>query len=212
MADLPNVNRLVFDLSFLQDALNELPPYMRNKENLVKILTIITNRMDTCQKEAVKMAQLRFVDTASGKILDDIAASLFINRSAQDDESLKGAIKLRALSQDSEGTRDEIVKLLSIISGGAQVKVFKGTNNYVEVVFSAECLNVSEVKVSLQDLFPINTNLVIGDVITGLNPFSVGSVHGGTSSKVGTLGSVHDSWSERTQSTAVMVISDERDL
>lgn len=215
MADkLPNSNRVVFDLTFVQDAFDELPFYMQQKENFVKLQNVISGRFNKCQTEAIKMAYLRFLDNAEGVVLDSIASRLFIERSGQDDDSLKGAIKLRALSQDSEGTRGQIVNLLKVISGGDYVKVFKGPKNYVEVVFPSECLNTSEVKVSLSDLFPINTNLIIGDSITGLNVFGVGSVHdpSGTTSKISPLGSIHDALSEREQTTSVMIISDERDL
>lgn len=205
-----NVNRVVFDLDFVQDAFNDLPFEQRNKENLVKMLIVFANRFDTLQKESIKMAYNRFIDIAAGPILEGVANRLFIERANQSDTALRGAIKLHALKQDSEGTRDQIVNILQIISGSESIEVVKRPNKYVEVVFPNECLSLIDIKIELEDLFPVDTNLVLGDVVTGEDPFGFYSV-GDTviEDGLGVFGSTADSTTIKSNSIPVIVISNE---
>ncbi|CAM0107291.1 baseplate protein [Vibrio phage 5P1c] len=207
---LPNVNRVVYDMSFVQDAFNLLPYEQQTKENLVKMLIVFSERWNKVQNEAITLAYSRFVDNASGEMLTGLASRFFIERGGQDDQSLRGAIKLRALRQDNEGTRDQIVNILQIISGSNSVEVFKGPNKYVEVVFPAECLSLKDIRVEIEDLFPTDTNLVVGDVITGQPPLGMYSVGDTEVEKgLGVLGSTSDPSSVKSNNVPVLVISTE---
>lgn len=210
---LNNVNRVVYDMTFIEDAFNLLPYEQRNKENLVKMLLVFAKRWDNVQNAAINLAYGRFLDNATGEMLDGIASRMFIERGGQSDQSLRGAIKLRALRQDNEGTRDQIVNILQIISGSNSVEVFKGENNYIEVVFPQECLSLKDIKVDIAELFPVNTNLVVGDIITGEDAFGFYSV-GDTEYEehIGFFGSVTDSNSVKNNSISPIVISTERNI
>lgn len=208
---MENVNRIVQDLSFVEDAFNLLPPEQRNKENLVKMLLVFANRWGKVQRAAITLAYGKFVDNAKGELLDTIASRLFIRRGGQDDTSLRGAIKLRALTQDNEGTRDEIVKLLEIVTGSSTIEVIKGADRYVEVVAPFECLDIKELKIEISDIFPVDTRLVVGDMVTGQPAFgcySLGDTE--TLDSIGVLGSVNDSASEVSNNTPVIIVSNER--
>lgn len=209
---LNNVNRVVYDMAFVEDAFNLLPYEQRNKENLVKMLLVFAKRWDNVQNAAINLAYGRFLDNAVGEMLDGIASRMFIERGGQSDQSLRGAIKLRALRQDNEGTRDQIVNILQIISGSNSVNIFKGENGYVEVVFPQECLSLKDIKVDIEGLFPVNTNLVVGNVTTGVAPFGTKSISNPNdpNNKKGTLSSRNASPIDYHNSVATKVISTER--
>lgn len=216
MSDLPSANRFVYDFDFLEDAYNELPYHMQQKSNLVKMLLVFANRLDKVQQEAVNIGYYRFIDNAEGVVLDAIADRLFVDRVNQSDQSLKAAIKLRALSQDSEGTREDIYKMFDIISNGQPVKIYKGGKKYIEVTFPTDCLDVSQIKLNLSDLFPVNANVAIGSNVTGSLIFGGGSVFDEDTDDelpylIGQTASVFDSASDYDQKLATLVVSDERD-
>jgi hypothetical protein len=188
---LPSSNRLVFDLTFVEDSFNEMEGFMQQKENLMRFLLVASRRFSHVQDSAIQLAYVRLVENAEGQFLTDLAARLGIPRGDQNDNQLQAYIKFRALSQASEGTRTDIVKLLQIVSGGEYVKIFKGGNNYVEVTFASECLNLAAIGGDLEDLFPVNTNLLMTNIITGTKPMGVGWDDGGVitkSDKIGVLG------------------------
>lgn len=210
--ELSNVNRVVYDLSFVEDAFNLLPPEQRNKENLVKMLIVFSNRWNKVQTAAINLAYGRFIDNAVGDMLEAVASRMFIERGGQDDQSLRGAIKLRALRQDNEGTRDQIVNILQIISGSSSVDIFKGVNNYIEVIFPQECLSLKDIKIEIEDLFPVNTNLVVGNIVTGRTPFGTKSktnLNNPNNSK-GTLSGRNSAPIDFNNNIATKVISTER--
>ncbi|AGH32063.1 baseplate protein [Vibrio phage PWH3a-P1] len=209
---LPDSNRLKFNITFTQDGLSELPWVQTQRENFYKLARLIVNRLDNIQNQTVALAYSRILDLAEGDMLDIIASHYFIEREGKDDEDLKSAIKLYALRQNTEPTRTEIVNILNILTDDGFVKIYKGVNNYIEVVISVDCLSIQSLSDQLQDLFPINTNLKVASVPVGIKPFGVGSVYSTASDKIGTLGSVHDPVIDRQNVAAVTVINDERDL
>lgn len=212
MEDLQSVNRIVFDLDFVEDAFNELPYHMQQKENLVKLLIVAAKRQFSHNNEIIKLAYSMFLDNAEGFLLESIADRLFIPRLSNETNALRSAIKFRALRQDSEATRDDIVKLIQIIADDNNVKLYKNNSKYVELVFSLECLNASNTSITIPDLFPINSNLVVGDVLIGKTPFGVGSIYDTPPDNIGKLESIHTPPIDINQYISVVVYSDERNL
>jgi hypothetical protein len=209
---IQDVNRVVFDLSFVTDGLKELPYDQLQKENYVKLLSILLNRLEACQNEAIKLAYLRFLDNAYGDMLDSIASRFFINRGDKSDEDLKASIKLFALRQVNQGTRADIINILKVLTANGFVKIYKGLDNYIEVCISIDCVNVSEIKSEIEAIFPVNTNLKLCSVPIVARPFGVRSEHSSRTneeSKVGALGSIHDSPTGWNNIAAVTHVDDE---
>ena len=183
-------NRVVFDLTFTEDAFNDLP-YGQRLDNLVKLLVVISNRFDLAQRQVIAMAYQRFLDNAEGNMLDGVASRFFIERQGKSDEEMKAAIKLFSLRQDSEVTRTDVVRLLKIIVGeGAPLNIYKGPNNYLQVAVSTECLDLTKIRLDLEELFPINTNLELLKINSIRKPFGLGSalLPSINSDKIGLLG------------------------
>lgn len=207
-----NVNRLVFNLSFVEDGLKELPFDQQQKQNYTKLLEILIKRLDVCQTEAVKLAYLRFLDNAYGDMLDSIASRFFIQRGDKGDEELRASIKLYALRQVNKGTRGEIVNILNILTDNGFVKIYKGENNYIEVCISVDCLNIKEVRSEIEVLFPINTNLKLCSVPIVAKPFGVVSIHSTKpveDYKIGLLGTIHDPVTQPSNFPSVTLVNDE---
>lgn len=204
-------NRLVYDLTFSEDSFNDIPYDLRT-DNFVKLNLLVSDRFDKVQSEAISLAYSRLLDNAEGQMVDDIASRFFIDRQGKSDAEVKAAIQLFALRQDSEATRSTIVNLLQIIAGdGGYVKIYKGPNNYIQAAVSTDCLDLTKIKVDLEGLFPINTNLTFIKTNVANKPFGLGSrlVPENNSSKIGALGT-------RTQPlasdnyAAVTIINNER--
>lgn len=206
-----NVNRVVYDLSFVEDGINELPYDQRQKINYTKLLSVVLKRVDNCQKEAIKLAYLRFLDNAVGDMLDGIAANFFIERRDKTDADLRASIKLFALRQISSGTREDIYKILRVLTTNGFVKIYKGEDNYIEVCLAIDCVSLRELKEEVRILFPINTNLRLCEIPIIGRPFGVGSNHSTRTleeMKIGVLGSNHTTNIVRNL-TAVTHINDE---
>lgn len=167
---LPNVDRIVKDVSFNEDAFNQLTYEQKLKTNLVKILLSFTERYNKLQLLCINLINGTLLDKAAGPQLDGIAKRLNIQRGNASDDQLRDLIKLHAVKQTNSGTRDEIVNIIRVLTGTDYVKIVKRPNNYVEVTFSFECLDPSTAKQQIQDLFPINTNLVVMNKVTGFKP------------------------------------------
>lgn len=204
-------NRLKFNTSFVEDGLSELPYKQSQRENFYKLAEMLVKRLDKVQNSVVALAYSRFLDLAEGELLDFIASHYFIERNGKSDDSLRSSIKLYALRQTTEPTRSDIVGILKSLTDNGFVKIYKGKNNYIEVVISVDCLTVQDLVDELSDLFPINTNLVVGSVPTGSKPFGVVSIHSNKTPKVGALSSIHNGVINRKNVTAVTIINDERD-
>lgn len=203
-------NRVVFDLTFTEDAYNDLP-YDQRLDNLVKLLVVISDRFDLAQRQTIAMAYQRLLDNAEGDMVDSIASRFFIDRQGKSDEEMKAAIKLFSLRQDSEGTRSEVVRLINVIAGdGGYVNIYKGPNNYLQVAVSTDCLDLTKVKVDLEGLFPINTNLEFLKTNVIRKPFGLGSslLPSINSDKMGLLGTSTDP-NDDSNYMAVTIISNE---
>lgn len=204
-------NRVVFDLTFTEDAYNDLP-YDQRLDNLVKLLVVIGERFDLAQRQTIAMAYQRLLDNAEGDMVDSVASRFFIDRQGKSDEEMKAAIKLFSLRQDSEGTRSEVVRLLQVIAGDSEyLNIYKGPNNYLQVAVSTDCLDLTKIRVDLEGLFPINTNLTFLKTNIIRKPFGLGSRLDNTlnASRIGVLGTRTDAYDDSNY-TAVTIINNER--
>lgn len=210
--ELEDANRLKFNLSFSEDGLSELPYIQLNRENFRKLAELIVKRFDDAQNAAVSLAYARFLDLAEGDMLDKIASHYFIERGEKSDSTLRSAIKIFALRQNTEPTRPEIVKILNVLTDSGFVKIYKGINNYIEVVLSIDCVPMKDLSAEIEGLFPINTNLKLCSVPVGRKPFGVIGLYDQTpSSKIGKLGGVYDPIINQNNVTTVTILDNERD-
>jgi len=209
--ELKDANRLKFNLSFSEDGLSELPYVQIQRENFRKLAELIVKRFDDAQNAAVSLAYARFLDLAEGDMLDKIASHYFIERGEKSDSTLRSAIKIFALRQNTEPTRPEIVKILNVLTDSGFVKIYKGAKNYIEVVLSIDCVPMKDLASEIEGLFPINTNLKLCSVPVGRKPFGViGLYDKNPSPKIGKLGGVYDSLIHQNNVATVTILDNER--
>ena len=210
--ELKDANRLKFNLSFSEDGLSELPYIQIQRENFRKLAELIVKRFDDAQNAAVSLAYARFLDIAEGEMLDKIASHYFIERNGKTDRTLRSAIKIFALRQNTEPTRPEIVKILNVLTDSGFVKIYKGTNNYIEVVLSIDCVPMKDLASEIEGLFPINTNLKLCSVPVGKKPFGViGLYDKNPSNKIGKVDGVYDAIIHQNNVATVTILDNERD-
>ncbi|AUR86385.1 hypothetical protein NVP1084O_178 [Vibrio phage 1.084.O._10N.261.49.F5] len=210
---LPSVNRVVVDTTFVEDAYNDIP-WDQRLPDLMKMLVVISDKFNKVQIEAVKIAYARFLDNATGDMLGGVASRFFIKREGRDDNTLRAAIKLHAVRQDSEGTREDIVRILQILAGeGGLVGINKLPKGGIQTIISIDCLNLSELTVDIESIFPVNTNLQFLSYKTiNINhkPFGFRSIHylndPSKEDKVGAFQSLHKVKSEGGNRFGVIAI------
>lgn len=206
-----NVNRVVYDTTYIQDAIEEMPFKQREKENIMIFLSVIAARFEKINRNTITMTYSKFLDNAVGDILEGLAFRFNIPRGGKTDEELRTAIKLHALKQDMEGTRDEIVKLLRVILQGDRLEIRKSANNQVEILASTVCIGLYRLREELEDIFPINAQLRFGIIPVGRKPMGTVSIHNTSpeNSRVGKLSSVHTPYTESQNSLPVLLIYSE---
>lgn len=205
-----NVNRVVYDLTFTQDALKEIPEDLRTA-NYMKLLEIFVKHWDEIQISATSMAYARLLSNATGDMLDKISSWFFIDRNNMTDTELKASLQLYAFRLASTTNRSDIYTLMKILAGGGFVNIYKNSKNRVEVCIGSDCLDITNLSIKLEDIFPVNTNLQISTATLIGTPFGVNSVHDtDEDTQVGALGSIHDTY-YYTNTASVILLDNERD-
>lgn len=194
---LQPANHIYPDPDFITDGVLELPAFLREKENYTKLVEWYCARWDNLDKEVVKLAYLRLLENASGKILDDLGERIGLERHNQSDVEYKALIKLRSFRQTVGDSRKDIVTLLKILFFGETPFITKGSNNFIEVIIPENCLADEDVANQLEDMFPINVNLWVTqtdadpfyliDEKTGIQPTGTGGLSDDKESTVESL-------------------------
>lgn len=208
-----NVNRVVLNSTFTLDGLNELNDFQKNRENYVKLLELVVSRLDNLQIEFFKGVYFRFLDNAYGEILDDIASKLFIERGGKSDEGLRASIKLFCVRQNSEPTRPEVVNILNVLTNNGYFVINRGEKGYISVTLSVDCFTPKDLADEMRKIFPIDSNLRVSTTPVGRKAFGVKSRFNSTPTedlKIGALSSRFSPLSQKNNSAAVTIISDER--
>ena len=167
---LTPANHILPDVNFVEDGVKELPQFLQTKENYAKLIRWYCTRWDTLDKEIIKVAYLRLLENAGGKILDVLGERIGIFRHNQTDVEYKALIKLRSFRQTVGDSRADIVTLMKILFFGENPFITKrlytgisgeinNSNSFIEVIIPINCLSDTDVSQQLEDMFPINTNL-----------------------------------------------------
>lgn len=200
-----NANRLVYDLTFTQDALKEIPYDLRTI-NYMKFLEVFVKRWDRVQISAVSLAYARLLSNATGEMLDYIASWFFIERDNMTDDELKASLQLYALRLSSTTNRDDIYTLMKILAGGGFVNIYKNYSGRIEVCLGSDCLDISNISVDIEDIFPVNTNLQITTAPLFGTPFGVTSVYATEpSTQIGALGSAFDEYTRNNTVPTILI-------
>lgn len=147
---------------FASDGVALLPMQFYNKDNITNLTNIACSRLQDMHNRIVDLATKRLLDSANGEQLDEIGRQMNIYRlQEQTDEQFRSMIYMFIYAQVSECTRDEIVALLRLFTGGQAVWLYRGFGSVVDVIIYSWCIGTQDFADVLASLFPINTDLRI---------------------------------------------------
>ena len=162
MADDPNnggVDFVEYDETFIEDRLSRVLPIFQDKENYLKLLTIVYERMSDFNKLLIDYAKGTTLQNAIGAQLDEIGLRLGVRRTTDNDDDYRTRIRLAAVGQSSTVVRDSIVEIIETYTGDTQPYIYRRVPHYVDVMINVDCLPDGSTLDFLAQFFPLNTNL-----------------------------------------------------
>lgn len=160
MSDIANIEYRTGDDSVINASLSLLPWQFNNKENIVKLMTVVAVMKQKIDDVVIDLAKYRLIDTAYGIQLDNVGYELGVYRQGSSDDEFRTVLKIRAFRRTSQGTRPDIVSLLARIVGTSQedIDVYVGNNKTVDVSFIDSCGSLIGTTEELNKMFPVITN------------------------------------------------------
>lgn len=153
-----DVNLVKINPGFVQEALDEVPSWLKDKPNWNKFLEIYAERWEFIDQTLVQLAWGRLLAVATGQALDNIGAEFGLTRGDMNDVQFRSFIGLKVYQGTSTGTRPNIEKILELLTGFTP-RIYKGNLYYVQVIVSDICLDPTSSGQQIEDLFPVMTNL-----------------------------------------------------
>lgn len=161
MADtLKDVNHIHILPEFVQEGIDYLPgDFLKQKENLVKFLSIYLNRLQQIDQMLVDLAEGRLLMNAAYMNLDEIGKQLGVDRNGMNDDSYRAQITILLASASKHGTRPEIIQTLSQIFGDGNFTTWKGENYRVDLHVLSTCFRLEDLLPEILDMLPLPTHL-----------------------------------------------------
>jgi hypothetical protein len=146
-------------------ALDSLISQFKGKENIEKLVKIFSKEAQLLEDVVYQLLELRYLNNATGDQLDQIGKRLGIIRTSHSDEIFRTSIKVKALSKRNEGTTENVLELLRLISGDPNVSVYNFEPYGVVATYNSTCVPENRVE-QLSSLFPVVTDLYLEEFIT----------------------------------------------
>jgi hypothetical protein len=131
----------------------------KNSTTLKKLVKVFVDELQLVESEVIKLLTLRTIEDATGQQLDDLGAVLKISRMGQTDEQYRATIKIRYLRDATEGTTEDVLKLLRLFTGDIGITMYKGDRYFVDLDLFAGCREDPITIAQLSKFFPVVTNL-----------------------------------------------------
>lgn len=165
------------DNSVLNSAVSLLPWQFRNSENIIKLISIISEMKQRLDDVVVDVAKSRLIATAYGVQLDHIGAELGVARQGASDEDYRIVLQIRILRRKNQGTRPNVVDLISRFTGTNpdEVNIYVGKTKTTDIYFNEGCANTSTTTEELSKILPILSSYRMA-VKVGATPFGFCSV------------------------------------
>lgn len=107
-----------------EQATNRILYQFIEKPNLLSLLSGWMKGVQTTEESLFDLLNERSIDTAIGTQLDNVGKIVGAIRGGRSDSSFREFIKLKILINTSEGTPNDLLEILSLITGGSIVKYF----------------------------------------------------------------------------------------
>lgn len=155
-----DVNHIAVTEDISEQMYDLLKEQFKGKVNIQKLQDTISSVKKIIQEQAVALAEIRFIDTAYGPILDEIGSTLGVARSNTDDESYRQALKIRAFRSRTHGTRSELITIISNATGlpPEEITIYSGLYKSIDILIVLTCLNYGASVDEITKMLPIGTN------------------------------------------------------
>lgn len=161
MADtLKDVNHIHPLEDFVQGGVDYLPgDFLKEKENLVKFLTVYLQRLEALDRMWVSLAEGRLLQNAVGANLDEIGNQVGISRDGLSDQNYRAIIMILLSSAAKHGTRPEVIETLKQLFGDDNFTTWKGDNFRFDINVSKSCFDLVTAIPEILDMLPLVTHL-----------------------------------------------------
>lgn len=161
MADtIKDVNHIHPLDNFVSDGIDYLPgDFLREKENLVKFLSVYLERMKAVDEMMVNLAEGRLLQNAGGVNLDEIGAQVGIDRNGLSDMNYRAIITILLSSTAKHGTRPEVIGTLKQLFGAENFTTYKGDNYRFDINIFNSCFEIETAIQEIKDMLPMPTYL-----------------------------------------------------
>lgn len=176
------------DNSVINSAVSLLPWQFRNSENIIKLISIISEMKQKLDDVVVDVAKQRLIATAYGQQLDNIGLELGVERKGSSDEGYRVVLQIRMLRRKSQGTRPNVVDIISRFTGTEpeNIDIYSGKNKSISIVFNEGCADINNTIDEMIKILPILSNFRIATKV-GTTPFGFCST-GDTPAQIVALG------------------------
>jgi hypothetical protein len=144
----------------------------KNKPNINALLEVLVNRLQELENNLNDIQQVRTLENAYGRWLDDIGEEAGVSRGDYMDNDYKTAIKIAYARRSSSASVDDILRIVMLLTNDDEVTIINPYPYYLELCGFLWCVKDSTDGLrSIAKLFPINTGIRI--ITTGTNPFTL---------------------------------------
>ena len=148
-----------------QIALDLLPQQFKGKHNVEGLIKLFSDEIQLIEFTLIDLLTLRTLDKATGVQLDNIGERLGVRRTQQDDEIYRSSIRVKILSKVNEGTEEDILPLLKLLSRDDSASVYKFHPYGATVSYNIE--NTPEDRIDrVVSIFPVVTDFYIEEFNT----------------------------------------------
>lgn len=146
--------------NFVQGGLDYLPgDFMKEKENLVKFLTIYLERLAKIDLSFVNLAEGRLLNNAAGINLDEIGEQYGLERNGMSDTNYRAIITILLATHARHGTREDIIGTLAQLFGYGNFSTWKGDNYRIDINVNKTCFDLVATIEEIEDMLPLPTHL-----------------------------------------------------
>lgn len=189
MATTKDVNHIKPLENFVQEGLDYLPgDFMKERENLVRFLTIYLRRLADLDVALVNLAEGRLLSNAVGVNLDEIGEQYGVERDGMSDTNYRIMITILLATSAKHGTREDVIDTLAQLLGYGNFSTWKGDNHRVDINVSKVCFDLRSTAEEIEDMLPLPTHLRLTESQSAPFGFNGDKWAGGFSSVGDTVG------------------------
>lgn len=113
------------NIDLVEEAESLIPIQFYNKPNFTQLIKEYVEELQTSNDTVFDILDQLNVEDSTGYLLDCVGSYVAVLRNSDDDETYRERIIRRILSGSSEGTPNDLLELIQLVSGGNSVKIWE---------------------------------------------------------------------------------------